>query len=313
MNYKREPLTSLQIRQTLYSNRKHIRNKAIYIRFTVYDKIDQVHKLKATTFIMRKLILLLMVGVGFLASCRQPTSDPPTYTYQIPTANLDIVSIFLDAGELSVAGSTSAEIRISSTTDCETETTGKTLEVDCQHMEKGDKISMDLPRSLELEIESYQANISLKGSVKTVQVKNTAGDNIWEDFVGNSSLWAGRGDISVKGGEGSLEMFSEHGSITVSGFNGVCSLATIMGNINFQAIYEGVSPINLESDHGTISALLPSNSNYRIRANTASGDVICLGGNLRLKDSGCQGSTGPGKGMFEVRTVSGRIELRILP
>ncbi len=262
---------------------------------------------------MKITIPLLIAWTVLLASCQSPTENKSFYSETIPASELAALRVMLDAGELSVAGSTADQIQFSSSTDCQVMIEQKTLVVDCQSSESGDIISLDLPSTLPLEIESYNARVILKDAIKSIQVKNTAGSTFLENFQGDAALRAGRGDITVNGGKGSLEFFSEHGSLNVSGFSGPTSMATIMGEILYQGGSASSFPINLEADHGSITALIPTSSSYQIRANTAAGEAVCLGGDFRQTTSGCLGTTGTGNEIFNIRTVSGRIEIQILP
>ncbi|MEJ2448993.1 MAG: DUF4097 family beta strand repeat-containing protein [Anaerolineales bacterium] len=262
---------------------------------------------------MKRTIILLIAWTVLLASCQSPAENEPIHFETIPASELTAVRIRLDAGELSVEGSTADQIQFSSSTDCQVSREQKILVLDCQKSERSAIISLDLPSALSLEIESYNAQVILKNTINSIQVKNTAGSTFLENFQGEAALRAGQGDITASGGEGSLEIFSEHGSLKVSGFSGPTSMATIMGEILYQGEPALSFPINLEADHGSITALIPTSSSYQITANTAAGEAVCLGGDFRQTNSGCQGTTGAGDEIINIRTVSGRIEVRILP
>ncbi len=91
------------------------------------------------------------------------------------------------------------------------------------------------------------------------------------------------------------------------------SMTTIMGNIQFEGAENSPGDVLLEVDHGPVQATLPDNSDYQVLINSASGEIVCSGGNIKRTISGCEGSTGDGSGVLKIRTVSGRIEFQILP
>ena len=89
-------------------------------------------------------------------------------------------------------------------------------------------------------------------------------------------------------------------------------MTTIMGKIEYIGDVNSIGSINLETDHGPVNASLPENTNYQINVNTTSGVVTCSGDNIRNTPTGCLGETGYALETFNIRTVSGRINLQIL-
>ena len=176
-----------------------------------------------------------------------------------------------------------------------------------------DQIEIHLPGEILLDIQAFNVNIELNGLIGYANIRNTAGDISLNDYKGEAYLWAGRGDIEVTGGEGKAVVIGEHGSLSVSQFFGPISMTTIMGNIQFRGAENTSGDILMEIDHGSVQAVLPENTNYQIAIDTASGDLVCLGGDLQRTITGCTGSTGNGVGFLRIRTVSGRIEFQILP
>lgn len=262
---------------------------------------------------MRRSLKYLILCLAILMGCSRPPSQLPSYQESIPAAEITTVRILLDRGNLTIAGSQGSEIQISSSADCNLTQTGDVLELSGEPKSNHDFITITLPRNLILETNTFQADITLLDVVGDVRLRSTAGDISLENFQGEAALKAGRGDIKVLGGSGAVVLINELGSIKLESFVGHVTMSTIMGEIEYRGMPGGSDPISLETDHGPITAFLPADSSYQIAAHTASGDVVCWGGNLALTSSGCEGSTGAGKGIMKIRTVSGRIKLQIQP
>jgi len=176
-----------------------------------------------------------------------------------------------------------------------------------------DFLEIKIPAGIILDIKAFDVNIDLVELDGNSTIRNTAGNITMMDTIGETYLWAGRGDIIITRGEGQAVVIGEHGALTVSGFSGSVLMTTIMGHIQFTGIENNSGDILLEVDHGSVQAVLPDKTNYQIAVDSASGDVVCLGGDLQRTITGCTGSTGDGVGILRIRTVSGRIEFQILP
>ena len=186
------------------------------------------------------------------------------------------------------------------------------LVVNSEGSARSDALEIDLPKNINLEIEGFDVNMRLIGLEGNITVRNTAGDLTLDDFWGEANLWSGRGDIKVNGGQGKVVVIGEHGTLHVAQFAGPVSMTTIMGNILFEGAENSEGDVLLEVDHGPIQAALPDNTDYQVLIDSASGEIVCSGGNIKRTISGCEGSTGDGSGVLKIRSVSGRIEFRIL-
>ncbi len=186
------------------------------------------------------------------------------------------------------------------------------LVVNSEGSASSDMLEIDLPIDLNLEIEAFDVNMWLIGLEGNITIRNTAGDLVLDDFYGEANLWAGRGNIEVNGGEGKAVIIGEHGTLHVSQFSGPVSMTTIMGHIRFEGAENSQGDVLLEVDHGPVKAILPENTNYQVLIDSASGETVCSGGNIKRTITGCEGSTGDGSGVLKIRTVSGRIEFQIL-
>ena len=236
---------------------------------------------------------------------------------QLSTDEIDSVRILMDRGQIKVTKSADDLIWINATAqqpDHFTFTQGEgSLEIKNEDSTPEDYLHIKIPAGIILDIIAFDTNIDLVELEGNTNIRTTAGNITMLDTIGETYLWAGRGDIKINRGEGQAVVIGEHGALTVSEFSGPVSITTIMGHIQFTGIENNSGDILLEVDHGSVQAVLPDKTNYQIAVDSASGDVVCLGGDLQRTITGCTGSTGDGVGILRIRTVSGRIEFQILP
>jgi len=101
--------------------------------------------------------------------------------------------------------------------------------------------------------------------------------------------------------------------LTAEKFSGSVSMTTIMGKIQFLGSDQKAGPIHLETDHGPVQAAIPKSPSYQIKVSTTSGEVTCTSSNLVKTPNGCEGIIGEGEKEFNIRTVSGRVDLILIP
>jgi DUF4097 and DUF4098 domain-containing protein YvlB len=231
----------------------------------------------------------------------------------ISADGIQVIEVNINQGRIRVSSTADDQLSLSSTAEMSSKRTTDTLLFDFESVSNNDQVELLLPDDIDLTITTYKGDIHVQGNFANLNLRNSAGNTLLENFQGSATLWSGRGDISVQGGGGKMVIFGEHGQLELTHFSGPASVATIMGSIYFKGVKGVNQPINLESDHGPITALLPEQSSYQLSGNTASGNLTCQGGNLELISRGCRGTTGDGQGIFTIRTVSGSIEVRILP
>jgi hypothetical protein len=89
-------------------------------------------------------------------------------------------------------------------------------------------------------------------------------------------------------------------------------MTTIMGTIKYSGVENAAGIVKLESDHGPVEARMPENAHFDIQVRTTSGYVTCLGTGLAQTVAGCEGVIGDGTGELDIRTVSGRVDLKVI-
>ena len=266
---------------------------------------------------MKKTLTLWIISI-LLSSCLyQPLAGEVSTESIFPAEDISIIQIELGQGDIFLELSENNEITISDNIQRKNKPTISISEgimlVELDNSLREDLLRLTIPESLELILETYQANVELLEISGKATIKSTAGNIRLSGFTGEAQLRTGRGNITVEGGQGKLILIGEHGLLTVRGFHGPVSISTIMGGIDFTAPPRTEGEIHLESDHAPVTARLPEDSDYRIEIKSSGGQVYCTGASLIRTTAGCSAETGSGRDSFEIRTVSGKIIFMIDP
>jgi hypothetical protein len=263
-----------------------------------------------------KLILLLALGYTLIGCSNAPDNDNILIEQLYPADSIEIIQIELGQGSLSFRSSTENVIQISlntTTNDPMISISDETLNVDFSDSQSNNSLILSIPEGLFLLVNTYSADIHLNEISGTADIHSSAGKISLIDFQGDAQLRTGRGDIIITGGEGNLVLIGEHGTLSVEQFNGSVSMTTIMGEIIYSASENSSGEIHLETDHAPIKANIPLSTDYEININSSGGVIVCAGSTISRTSTGCTGKTGEGTDVFEIRSVSGRIDFNILP
>lgn len=259
------------------------------------------------------LLLYLLVLVGCGKSLPQQTQ---LMEREFESGDIESVSVEFPAGRLSVSSSAGPRIFLSAAiTDPQflgVSQSGSLLSIALEKAGSQDEIILRVPDGMTLNIQTFQGDVELKNLRGTVQVRSTAGRIDFQSFTGKALLWAGRGDIHVADGQGEIVLFGEHGSLSTEGFEGSLSMTTIMGALNYADPGDAHNFVQLESDHGPVEVLLARNTNSKVAVSTTSGLVTCTGEGFSKTYNGCSGIIGAGEGEITIRTVSGRVDLKVV-
>jgi hypothetical protein len=266
-----------------------------------------------------KWIRNLLYGTTLLlvvSSCKSAPGELSLLEKSYPSAEITTISIMMDRGSILVTESndtqTHLQIRSHPGTNPIIHQDDDHLVVDLPNSKTEDRIEIQLAGDPGLDIQTFGSSIELISPAGELMIRNTAGDILLEDYQGPTAvLWAGRGNITIQNGQGKLVLTGEHGTLHIINFDGQVAAATIMGEIQYSGTHQNTADVILEADHGPIHASIPSTSSYQIEISSASGNIVCTGTDLKKNSEGCQGSIEDGRGKFNIRTVSGRIEFQI--
>ncbi len=262
--------------------------------------------------------LLLLSAISISCSPRVDVFPIPTQSYTLPDQHklivlLDQASLELvghDGPDLSIAGSASesnVEITLvslegESSTQLQlggTSTTapgaialqlripnGTQIEI---HLSKGDVYAHDIKGQLDIQ--------TISASIRIVS------------FKGFLRAETRRGAIQVSDSQGEIHTVAEADDIRLTNLSGNVTGTNIMGTINLSGIITDGDSAHLETDHGAVNIDLDPRSEARIRINSAGGRIVCTLPEMNGMFASCEGILGSGKGILNIRTVSGAIRI----
>jgi DUF4097 and DUF4098 domain-containing protein YvlB len=264
----------------------------------------------------RQIFLSLLLSL-IVSSCLKSASDPVVIEHYIPSEGISSVLIEMDSGQINLVRGSEEKITVTSTSaepdSLLVSQEDNVLNLMNEGSGSADILTLQVPDGLSFYIKTFSADSHLQRLKGQVKIRSTAGDIQLNSFTGSALLWAGRGNVSVLNGQGDLVVIGEHGELTVEGFSGSVSMTSIMGKIQFLGSDQRTGPIHLETDHGPVQAALPESSSYHIKVNTTSGKVTCSSPTIIKTPNGCEGIIGEGEKEFNIRTVSGRVDLSLIP
>lgn len=173
-------------------------------------------------------------------------------------------------------------------------------------------VRISIPDGIAIDVEMQRGDILLEGLSGELKAHSVSGDIRVQDTSGEIQLRAERGDALVSGGGGNLRAVGDHGELRVAGFKGSVSMSTIMGTLVYEGEAGTASDVKLETDHGPVEVYLPVDASMDVVVRTTSGDAACMASELRQTYDGCEGLLGEGTGSLTVRTVSGRVDIRMI-
>lgn len=266
---------------------------------------------------VRDLVVLSLITISLLGGCSPRQMDEQHFVeYRYAVTEISEIQVELHTGRINVVGGDNQELLLNATlanpSSLIAEQRGSNLFVSLVDPVGDDKLTLQVPAGMALKIDTFTADVSLSNVPGKIEVSSVAGNIEVDTFTGNALLWAGRGDVEVLHGGGELVVIGEHGVLSVDEFDGNLLMTTIMGTINYLAAAGAHGTVFLESDHGPVEVLLPESANLDIWVNTTSGYVTCLGPKLDQTVDGCVGVIGQGMGELVVRTVSGRVDLKVI-
>jgi hypothetical protein len=263
------------------------------------------------------MVVVIILIPFLLSGCNSFQSvEQHVVGYHYSAEDISEIRIELDTGQINLLGGNSSEITVNgSLVNADSiieDYQDSIIYLTFPESEIGDEITIQVPPGVVVNINSFSADVIISNFSAQLEVSSVAGDIILDAFTGDALLWAGRGDVEIVDGNGEVVVIGEHGTLSVSGFEGDVSMTTIMGTLRYLGSENTSDSATLESDHGPVEVLLPETANFDIQVNTTSGYVTCLGPDLAQTVSGCEGIIGEGTGRLDVRTVSGRVDLKVI-
>ena len=160
----------------------------------------------------------------------------------------------------------------------------------------GCNITLDLPSSLSLDLESLNGAITVSGSQSRLECFTSNGSIEIQDTEGNATLETSNGAITATDHYGDLNASTSNGAITVEGITlptqGECILKT---------------------SNGAITLSIPATTSAMIEASTVNGEIEMRGLNvmvIKMEETEFEGKIGAGEGVIKLKTSNGNILIR---
>lgn len=265
---------------------------------------------------MVRTILITLLLLIFITGCLSDSRgqlEPVNKTFDLEENSIIEISQHsgqmlirnLEGNQLSISGSLAdlANLQISQV--------GNIFSIQLEEGSEEDQVHLGVPPGVVLKITSYQSDIEIQGAYLEIVYNSTAGSVTLNEVDSAMNLRSGRGDIKLSGGSGQAVISGEHGILYVEGFEGSVSMTSIMGTLEYFGSDGDRNQVVLEVDHGPVRVFLLPTANQTIAVSTTSGYVTCIGNGLKQTVEGCKGQIGSGRGEVTIRTVSGRVDLRV--
>lgn len=265
---------------------------------------------------MPRFIQFLLILPVLLAGCSGEKPESLVLVEDsFPLSGSESISIEINAGALEVRSNSTEELHISGKLadpeSLEVHQSDDRIEIVQKHGQASDLVQIYVPDGSILELKTFSSDTTVEDFSGELTLNSSAGNISITGFLGSATVWAGRGDITVTESGGEMTLITEHGAVNVESFSGQISMSTIMGSLTYFGMEKDQNLVRIEADHGPVTAMLPSNANTNITASSTNGEVACVGTGIQHTVDGCQASLGTGSGTVKIRTVTGRIEIRI--
>ena len=274
----------------------------------------------------RSISSLLMLACLFSTSACRPT--PEQYTdlgpRVIDSAGIQSILIQVDYGEVVLLESDDSHVRIDGQVlyvdELEYQLNSTEQQISITIFSHQDNLSraplktvIRLPQNKQVEVETDNASVLVQGYQGDVEIASTSGDIKLEQTTGKLTLRSNRGRITVQESSGLVSVVGNYGALTLQNVSGEVAASAIMGNIVFSGLIQQGDVVRLETDHGSVSVNMSTDSALGIQVRSTSGDVTCILPGISSTTRTCDGAMNSGGGSLSIRTVSGAVTLQLIP
>lgn len=175
------------------------------------------------------------------------------------------------------------------------------------------RLELIVPQDMHVSFETFDASLFISGQGYEVDVTSMSGDTVLESFSGSAVIKANRGDVAVNHSNGSISVFGNYGTIQFNDVQGIITAVNILGKVIYRGRPAAGDQIRLETDHGSVMFDIPSDANLEVLAQSTSGEVVCMASGLSTSPRACSGELGRPEANLLIKTVSGKVTLKIDP
>lgn len=286
------------------------------------------------------LVLAASLAVAAWASAQTPVDE------RKPAAPDGTVSIENMAGSVKVTGWDKPEVqvkgRVGQGGELSFEVSGKRTQVEIESDRNPMGVRSDLelfvPAGSSVEVEGFQATISISGvtgsvtaetvngsitqagASKQVELQSVNGDVEVAKAAGRVQAEAVNGTVTIRDASGELEASTVHGKLLVSGGSwDRVEIESVAGTVRFEAGLSARAALSIETVSGGVELLLPADVSAAFSVSSFSGAISNALGPAAEKHSKwtpqteLSFTTGSGGARISVETLSGAIDIRKRP
>jgi hypothetical protein len=268
-----------------------------------------------------KNVRLLIVSCLFIFACTTEQTAVELAPQLVPVEERQTLFIQLAKGEVEVVGSASEQVQISGQTFAADESSYKVIstidQIQITASDGDSQLSQDpislyvrVPNNVRVQIETSFAPIFVHDYEGNLDAASVSGDISIQNVNGIVTARSNRGNVSVEDSTGKISVVGNYGLLTLEDVSGSTGVSTIMGTITFNGRISEDDVVRLETDHGSITVTLSSDSSLTIQVRSTSGDVICPLPEISSSLRTCDGTFNSGGGILAIRTVSGAIAVQ---
>jgi len=269
--------------------------------------------------------LILILFVWFIPACMPA---PAKYT-DLESGVLDVedsqsILIQVDHGEVIVLGTEEQQAQVKGRVlfadelEYQVRSTEKQISIKAFTHRKGFsdiplRLEVRVPKQMQVKVETDSASVSVQDYEGVLEVASISGIITIKRMAGKITLYSNRGNITVRESSGDISIVGNYGALNVQNVYGETAVSTIMGNVVFNGLIQTGDTVRLETDHGSVSVNLSSDSALSLRVRSTSGDVACVLPDINSSTRTCDGEIRSGGGILSIRTVSGAVTLQMIP
>ncbi len=266
--------------------------------------------------------------IAAVSACGQKNSPPESIWESIPLSSRAEISLEIDSGEVVLTGGGQPGIVQVEGNLLDPQRVGFSVsstqeKVVISGLEKKRPtlgfssspifLSVKIPNDIRVRVNTFDATVIVRDYQGDLLINSVSGNLLAERVNGTISMVSGRGDVTIRQSSGELRILGEHGILTLQEISGKIGSSTIMGTIRYIGRPTTGDDIHLEVDHGPVEISLAPDTNLEVDLTSNSGDVSCVAQGVQDLGRNCKGTLGLGGATLSVRTVSGRISLRLSP
>jgi len=269
--------------------------------------------------------LILILFVWFIPACMPA---PAKYT-DLESGVLDVedsqsILIQVDHGEVIVLGTEEQQAQVKGRVlfadelEYQVRSKEKQISIKAFTHRKGFsdvplRLEVRVPKQMQVKVETDSASVSVQDYEGVLEVASISGIITIKRMAGKITLYSNRGNITVRESSGDISIVGNYGALNVQNVYGETAVSTIMGNVVFNGLIQTGDTVRLETDHGSVSVNLSSDSALSLRVRSTSGDVACVLPDINSSTRTCDGEIRSGGGILSIRTVSGAVTLQMIP